>query len=319
MDPIWTDRAKSLLAAGLDVDRRGLIGSAQIMVHHPGDDSSDPVFEGQFSVNRQTFQIMTRDKYLRVKTPLDVEVEEIGDLVVVHEGDRGHSDPSHKAHSCSHESLPFNSRPDHPILSGVSLFDPFSTLSSRLPLNRRDDTGGMTSSTNYIDSIGSSNGCPTTQQIIYMGVALDCNYVTTYGSTDAARTQALNDWNQVSALYKATFNISLGIIELQVQNATCPTSAVSGQEWNVGCDTNRTLDERLSDFSNWRGQKGDDGAGLWHLLSACPTDSEVGVAWLGTLCQTSATDQDGSWVSGTGISTATTTEWSLIAHEIGHG
>jgi hypothetical protein len=104
-----------------------------------------------------------------------------------------------------------------------------------------------------------------------MGVALDCNYVATYGSTDAARSQVLNDWNQISALYKSTFNISLGIIELTVMNGSCPSTAVSGQEWNVGCDKNLTLDQRLSDFSQWRGSKGDDGVGLWHLMSACPT------------------------------------------------
>lgn len=48
-------------------------------------------------------------------------------------------------------------------------------------------------------------------------------------------------------------------------------------------------------------------------------DSEVGVAWLGTLCQTASSDQSGSFVSGTGISTASKTEWSLVSHEIGHG
>ena len=43
------------------------------------------------------------------------------------------------------------------------------------------------------------------------------------------------------------------------------------------------------------------------------------MAWLGTLCQTTWSDQNGSYVSGTGLSTATKTEWSLISHEIGHG
>ena len=98
--------------------------------------------------------------------------------------------------------------------------------------------------------------------------------MSTYGSAEAARTQVLNNWNQVSALYKSTFNISLGIIELVVQNATCPTSAVAGEEWNVGCSNNISLDQRLSMFSQWRGNRSDDGAGLWHLMSACPTVSK---------------------------------------------
>ena len=45
----------------------------------------------------------------------------------------------------------------------------------------------------------------------------------------------------------------------------------------------------------------------------------MGVAWLGTLCQTGSNLQNGAYVSGTGISTATKTEWSLVAHEVGHG
>ncbi len=47
-------------------------------------------------------------------------------------------------------------------------------------------------------------------------------------------------------------------------------------------------------------------------------DTEVGVAWLGTLCTTTSTFQSGSYVSGTGVSTATRNEWSLVAHEVGH-
>lgn len=47
-------------------------------------------------------------------------------------------------------------------------------------------------------------------------------------------------------------------------------------------------------------------------------DTEVGVAWLGTLCQTESSFQSGSTVSGTGVSSSTRTEWSLTSHEIGH-
>lgn len=56
------------------------------------------------------------------------------------------------------------------------------------------------------------------------------------------------------------------------------------------------------------------------LLGANLQDTEVGVAWLGTLCQTSSNKQDGNQVvSGTGVSSFSKTEWNLIAHEIGHG
>lgn len=63
----------------------------------------------------------------------------------------------------------------------------------------------------------------------------------------------------------------------------CPTVADSARPWNIPC-SGAELDARLSLFSQWRGAKGDDGVGLWHLMSGCPTGSEVGIAWLATLC-----------------------------------
>jgi hypothetical protein len=69
-------------------------------------------------------------------------------------------------------------------------------------------------------------------------------------------------------------------------------------------------------------------------MSGCPTGSEVGIAWLATLCvlkaaissfaypcyrcQQEATGSDPSIVSGTAVSTAGLTEWQVVAHEIGH-
>lgn len=64
---------------------------------------------------------------------------------------------------------------------------------------------------------------------------------------------------------------------------SCPTTTDPAFPWNVPCTDNVTLDARLSLFSQWRGTKGNDGAGLWHLMSGCPTGTEVGIAWLGTL------------------------------------
>jgi hypothetical protein len=250
--PKWADRA------GLELSKMrdgAVLGSARIMVHDHAE-GIEPVYEGTFDIDGETYHILTKDHYNRVKTKNDAEA--YGSLVIFRNTDMQES------HSC-HDDHPYNSNISHPIWQNrlANLFTP----------TRRDDTGGMTGSTNYASSIGSSAGCPSTQQIVYMGVALDCNYIATYGSTDAARTQVLNDWNQISALYKSTFNISLGISELVVQNETCPTTAPSDTAWNVPCSANLTLDQRLSLFSQWRGSRGDDGIGLWHLMSACPTVS----------------------------------------------
>lgn len=142
-----------------------------------------------------------------------------------------------------------------------------------------------------------------------MGVAADCQYVRQKGGADEARNAIvrppqyftlaigtdvcfllcqLNNWNLASGLYRSTFNVSLGIVELYVPsstNSSCTSSpAVASEAWNVDCST-LTLNDRLSAFSTWRGaERSGDQAGLWHLMSGCPTGQEVGVAWLGQLC-----------------------------------
>ena len=88
----------------------------------------------------------------------------------------------------------------------------------------------------FESTIGQNAGCPTSQKVIYMGVASDCKYTQQYGNTQNATMNILTNWNTASALYKVdtreveyltetdslqtTFNISLGIIELEVHNTT---------------------------------------------------------------------------------------------------
>ncbi|CAG8750882.1 23787_t:CDS:2, partial [Racocetra persica] len=53
------------------------------------------------------------------------------------------------------------------------------------------------------------------------------------------------------------------------------------------------------------------------------TGTKVGIAWLGQLCQTSASSQSNgsgqAFVSGAGVSTIVKDEWKVVAHEVGHG
>ena len=76
--------------------------------------------------------------------------------------------------------------------------------------------GAGDKASSYVDSIGSKEGCPTEQRLVYMGFAADCTYVQHYDSQENARTQILKDVNQISGLYKDSFRISLGVIELNV-------------------------------------------------------------------------------------------------------
>ncbi|GAA5885598.1 hypothetical protein JCM16303_001475 [Sporobolomyces ruberrimus] len=285
-------------------------------------------------------------------------------------------DPETLSHSssasCSHDSLSFNTDPSNPVLANAldqsvfaefhspwipflglpspSASSPFTPSDRSTALSPRshgrslhkrqsagDISGGSGTSSNFINSIGSTQGCPKAAMVVFLGVAADCTYVESYSSsTDIARRQILDDINQVSALYQQSFNISIGVVELAVMGATCPTtaSAVDAQNpWNLPCLSSAPvggsitksdtigidLNTRLSVFSQWRGDKGGgDSAGLWHLMTACQTSSEVGVAWLGQLCRVAATSQGGQTTSGTGVTVITRNEWQVVAHEIGH-
>ena len=54
----------------------------------------------------------------------------------------------------------------------------------------------------FSDHIGQTAGCPTSQRIVYMGVAADCEYTGKYGSTANATQAIITNWNTASALYK---------------------------------------------------------------------------------------------------------------------
>ncbi|KAF5361622.1 hypothetical protein D9758_007372 [Tetrapyrgos nigripes] len=311
-------------------------GWARIMVHSQGDPESGlpPVFEGAFTVDGIVHHIVTKDNYMRTKHPLDPEDSDYGfeeldsQLVIWRDSDMAlHGDDSSKPKLCGHDNLAYNSDSDlNPALSksqpeaynlGLLGNVSFARPDEDWNLSRRDDVAGGGMGTNFINNIGQITGCSTTQRILYMGVAADCKFVSQYGTAQNATQRILNDWNSATALYKSTFNISLGIVEMQVQDPTCPSTVNQSMAWNVDCSSVE-LDNRLSLFSQWRGAKGDDGVGLWHLMSGCPTGTEVGIAWLGTLCMSTTSGSGNSVSSGTGVSTAGLTEWQVISHEIGH-
>ncbi|QRW05755.1 reprolysin family zinc metalloprotease [Ceratobasidium sp. AG-Ba] len=325
----------------------GELGWARIIVHDQGDPELGipPVYEGAFSILGDVYHILTRENYVRTRGPLDAHPhsdfgELDGHLVIFRDSDM--EKPSAQSmtapESCSHDALPFNTDVDaHPVLqagrqgqaqntpayAGAAWYDPLGLLNApepvpRISLNKREDIVGSNMTSNFADQIGNTAGCSKTQKIVYMGVAADCTYTSRYGGSANATTMILNDWNTASSLYKSTFNVSLGIVELAIQDSTCPpASPTPNPAWNTACSDSITLNERLSLFSAWRGQKS-DGAGLWHLMSGCPTGTEVGVAWLGQVCNVQSSGDPGNVVSGTAVSTAGRTEWQVVAHEIGH-
>ncbi|KAN0061692.1 hypothetical protein ACQY0O_005684 [Thecaphora frezii] len=187
---------------------------------------------------------------------------------------------------------------------------------------RRQSTGndianGGNQTNSFEDSIGSTSGCPSSPRVVYVGIASDCTYTQRFEGEDRTRVEILNNMNSASNLYRSTFNVSLGVVQLDVRSSACPSTAPSDAPWNTGC-TGNTIDDRLSAFSQWRGQQSANGVGLWHLMTTCNSGSEIGVAWLGTLCMVDASDSNGQYVSGTGVSSITSQQWQVMAHEMGH-
>ncbi|KAJ2530820.1 hypothetical protein EV175_007272, partial [Coemansia sp. RSA 1933] len=175
--------------------------------------------------------------------------------------------------SCGVDRLPGNV-PDTP--HRIDPGDPLNThrlasagLGKRLVAKRTDFDGSQSAL---------SAGCMAKRTVVYMGAAADCTYVTHYQSQDSARQQILSNWNQASSVYERQLNVALGLISLEIEELTCPTAINSSKAWNRGCSEAYKIDSRLSDFSSWRGQRGDDGCGLWHLMTNCPTGTEVGLA-----------------------------------------
>lgn len=172
-------------------------------------------------------------------------------------------------------------------------------------------------------------GCPSTMKMIFMGFAADCTYYGLTNSDSSVTNKILGNVNQMSAVFEDTFNFALGVVEIHLR-AECGGMASISASWNEQCSSSLPIVLRLSRFAYWRGgkdtaskpQNGTD-AGLWQLFSNCPTLPTVGIAWLNTLCQVEAMDQQGSdgntqWVAGVSVSTAGSNEWLVAAHEIGH-
>ncbi len=265
---------------------RGVRGRTSITVHQHNEDGT--VFEGMFEIDGDVYHVLTKEGYERHRCGVEPLVSGQRErMVIFREADRvaDMTTPKNQA-GCSHDDFAFNINATHPIrtplVTDYSPRRPLSWLPNSvshrdLPflshrsdpftaLRKRDDISGNLGNGNFIGSIGNTAGCPTEQKIVYMGVAADCNYVSHYTTAQAAKTQILTNWNSISALYRSTFNISIGIIELNVADPNCPSSPASDEPWNTACDSTTTLNDRLSTFSQWRGTQS-DAAGLWHLMS----------------------------------------------------
>ncbi|OMJ23481.1 Disintegrin and metalloproteinase domain-containing protein B [Smittium culicis] len=282
-----------------------------------------PKIDGAFYIDGETFYIKPIDVYKRTKRSLDPSITSIS-----HRSDNEKDSTSiiYKQSDFVNQNINSNdirnggtcqTQPPPGEIYRIEEHDPhyaFGGLVDSLTLRKRQTT-------TFSDQAALDAGCLSAKKIMYMGAAADCTYVTLYGGSEGARSQILSNWNQASAIYERQFNIALGLIYMEVVDSSCSSTADTSRPWNRDCLTSYPLSNRLSDFSKWRGGRKDDGAGLWHLLTNCPSGSDVGLAWLGSVCETSSTNSNsagGGYYSGTGVSSSTRDEFKVIAHEIGH-
>jgi hypothetical protein len=304
-------------------------------------DGAEPLFEGTFTVNHDHHHVHLSSTYKQTRMDEDPDIDLRHDeyMVIFRNSDMKLNQQEHSElkkryadMSCTSDTLGFNSHEDHPVYADMRarsdnnkfFSSPFSSLLGRQS-NPLDSTpgGGNSAGTNLVASIGSTSGCPTTRKVALVGVATDCTYTQAFNSSqNNTRSNVIRQMNSASELFESTFNISLGLANLVVTEANCPTSVQSATPWNRACNDNFDIQARLNSFSEWRGQQKDSYA-YWTLLSTCNTKSAVGLAWLGQACtvgSTSSNSSDGQpeKVAGANVVIRTSTEWQVIAHEVGH-
>ncbi|KAI7827953.1 Metallo-peptidase family M12-domain-containing protein [Gamsiella multidivaricata] len=352
-----TTRAETKRTVEYMLYEEGVLGWARMMIEHDPENENALVLRGAFMANGDTYHVTTQQHYHIQKRSDDAvpPTPSSGSHLIIYRDSDLYARPNsfqrkrglvpQDESSCGAEAL---------IRTGVSEAEAGSVDSARsllheyyyppnlttsIPATREFDLssswtdlwkkGPLTKRDVAVKVAGPNpvpEGCPANRLVNYMGVAADCTYVRSYRSVANARKQIFADFNTASGIYESTFNVALGVIALNIIQDECPTTPVKGQEWNQECSNDYSIDQRLSDFSFWRGQSGraSDGAGLWHLLTKCNSGAVVGIAWTKALCQAKTQSQPGQgkggqqYTAGTGVSSISPNEWMVVAHEIGH-
>ncbi|PLB55031.1 Disintegrin and metallo proteinase domain-containing protein B [Aspergillus steynii IBT 23096] len=306
------------------------VGEARIYIKNDG---PQPLFEGVFSINGDNHHVELKSTYLEKKRSQDVDIpDRKGDYMIFYRDSdmirQIHTDLKRSlplSSSCSADKLGFNADPNHPVLQPLEQENMGTwgamSLNSMFGLNKRQsDIGGSSGNAggvNLKSTIGSTSGCPNTKQVALIGIATDCEFTGSFKDEEAAKQWVINTVNSASNVYEKSFNISIGLRNLTVTDKECPESPPSSTEWNMPCSKGN-ITSRLDLFSKWRGQQKDENA-YWTLMSNCPTGPEVGLAWLGQLCNAEVSSDGANSVSGTNVVVRSSGGgWQIFAHESGH-
>ncbi|KAL4921708.1 Metallo-peptidase family M12-domain-containing protein [Aspergillus aurantiobrunneus] len=314
------------------------------------EDGPNPLFEGVFNIRGDSHHILLQSTYLQKKRPQDVDLPRQKEDYMVFYRDSDtlrpadiplhtdlkrsiddSSEPEPRwdmGSTCHADKLDFNSKPDHPVLNTFTAKDtsrwasmPIADIFGFGLSKRQDDigtvSGGNAGGVNLESTIGDSSGCPSTMRVALIGVATDCSFWEKYDGRDDVQQAVISMVNSASNAFEDAFKVSLGLRNLTVTDRDCSENPSSAAQWNVPCSQGN-ITERLDLFSQWRGQQSDDNA-YWSLMTDCNTGSEVGLAWLGQLCNSEVSDDGGTSVSGTNVVVSTgAAGWQIFAHESGH-
>lgn len=302
-------------------------GWARISMHQDG---SKPIFEGAFTIDGVHHHVQTDANFRATMRPGDPELEkEAAEYMVVwrdndvieHTHDELKRDLG-EGPGCTAHELAFNKDERNLVYrSAEAEMSTWSMNPMQLFGRQMDGTaGGNGAGVNLANSIGSTTGCPTTRKVALVGIATDCTYTAQFSSVAAARQNIILQVSAASQLYESSFNISLGIQNLTISEASCPGTPPATAPWNRPCTPDVDITARLNLFSKWRGQWQDNNA-YWTLLTTCNTGSAVGLAWLGQVCvkgSSAANANGGDSIAGANVVVRTSAEWLVFAHETGH-
>ncbi|KAL4884903.1 Metallo-peptidase family M12-domain-containing protein [Aspergillus karnatakaensis] len=182
---------------------------------------------------------------------------------------------------------------------------PHTAWSEPIHLFRRQN---LLDSSDMAETIGDTSGCPSSRRVALMGIATDCVYTSGFDTSDDLIQSLVTMVNTASEIFESSFNIALSLNNITIEEEDCPSTASSDTPWNVGCGAG-DLNWRLGQFTQWRGQIRNDDNAYWTLMSGCPTGTEVGVSWVGELCN----EEMGANVVG-----LANNQWQVFAHESGH-
>lgn len=200
-------------------------GWARILVQRDG---LVPLFEGAFTLHHDAHHIQLASSYMRTRHELDPKVylTDGESMVVFRDSDvesgmktqglvgRGVGINIEEGVMCPSDQLDFNIQPSNAInmmitemvtempKAGWGGFGLESLFRGGLTKRQNVDgsnsppgASGNSAGVNLKNTIGNTDGCPTTRQVALMGVAIDCTYTADFPTPELAMANVINQIN----------------------------------------------------------------------------------------------------------------------------